>query len=153
MADGFPSKRDGWLVAVIWLSGVLLLGTAWIPLANPVLGALRVPVALLHVLGAGFGFWVMYGTGYRFEDRALLVSSGPFRWRIALDAIRAVTPTHDPRSSPACSLDRLRIAYVGTRGDRALMVSPADKPGFLAALASRCPQLSLVADRLVARVS
>lgn len=149
MADAFPSKRDGWLVAIVWLSGGLLLGTAWLPLASPGLGALRIPVALLHGLGAGLGFWVLYGTSYRIADRELLVRGGPFRWRIPLDAIRSVTPTNNPLSSPACSLDRLRIAY----GDRALMVSPADKAGFLAALAGRCPQLSLAADRLVERVS
>jgi hypothetical protein len=137
MADVFPSKRDGWLVAVIWMAGVLLVGTAWIPIIAGPFGALRIPLAILHLAVAGFAFWVLYGTGYRVGDRDLLVRSGPFRWRIPIDAIASITPSSNPISSPACSLDRLRIAYRGARGERALLVSPADRAGFLAALAAR----------------
>jgi hypothetical protein len=137
MAETFPSKRDGWLVAVIWLAGVLLVVTAWIPIVAGPFGALRVPLAIVHLGTAGFAFWVLYGTAYRVGERELLVRSGPFRWRIPIDAITTVTPTANPLSSPAVSLDRLRIAYRAARGDRALMVSPADKAGFLAALAAR----------------
>ena len=135
--SAFPSKRDAWIVAVIWLSGALLVGTAWIPLASDDFGARGLALALVHVAGAAFGFWVLYGTHYRVDEREVLVRSGPFRWRIPLDAITSVTPTTNPLSSPACSLDRLRIAYRGPRGERALLVSPDDKAGFLAALAAR----------------
>ena len=137
MTQVFPSKRDGWLVAVIWVAGALLLGTAWIPVVVGPYGALRVPIALVHLAAAGFAFWVLYGTGYRVGERELLVRSGPFRWRIPIDAIVSVTRSTNPISSPACSLDRLRIAYRGARGERALLVSPADRSGFLAALAAR----------------
>ncbi len=137
MAEVFPSKRDGWLVAVIWLAGVLLVGTAWIPIVAGPFGPLRIPLALVHLAAAGFSFWVLYGTGYRVGEHEVLVRSCPFRWRIPIAAIASVTPSSNPMSSPACSLDRLRIAYRGARGDRALMVSPADKAGFLAALAAR----------------
>lgn len=149
MESYFPSKRDAWLVVVIWASGVLLLGTAWVPLATDALGAFSIPVFALHLAGAGIGFWVLYGTGYRVGRRALHVRGGPFRWTIALDSILAVTPTSNPLSSPACSLDRLRIDHRGARGDRALMISPAEKAAFLAALAARCPGLELAGDRLV----
>jgi PH (Pleckstrin Homology) domain-containing protein len=137
MAQMFPSKRDAWLVAVIWIAGALLAGTAWIPVVAGPFGALRVPLALVHLGAAAFAFWVLYGTGYSVGERELLVRSGPFRWRIPIDAIASITPTTNPISSPACSLDRLRIAYRGVRGARALLVSPADKAGFLAALAAR----------------
>jgi hypothetical protein len=133
----FPTKRDGWLVAVLWIAGACLLGTAWIPVVARPYGAWGVVLSLVHVASAAFAFWVLYGTDYRVADRELLVRGGPFRWRIPLDAIVSVVPTRNPLSSPACSLDRLRIAYRGPHGERALMVSPADKPGFLAALAAR----------------
>ena len=137
MAQVFPSKRDGWLVAVIWAAGALLVGTAWIPVVAAPFGALRVPLAVIHLGAAGFAFWVLYGTGYQVGERELVVRSGPFRWRIPVDAITSITPTTNPISSPACSLDRLRIAYRGARGEHALLVSPADRLGFLAALAAR----------------
>jgi hypothetical protein len=43
----------------------------------------------------------------------------------------------DPLSSPACSLDRLLLRY----GSRRIMISPADKIGFLAELQLRCPRV------------
>ena len=149
MESYFPSKRDAWLVVVIWASGLLLLGTAWIPLATGALGAFAIPVSALHLAGAGLGFWVLYGTGYRIGERALHVRGGPFRWTIALDSIVAVTPTGNPLSSPACSLDRLCIEHRGARGVRSLMISPTEKAAFLVALAARCPELVLAGDRLV----
>jgi hypothetical protein len=79
------------------------------------------------------------------------VRGGPFRWRIPLAAIVSVTPTRNPLSSPACSLDRLRITHRGPRGERGLLVSPASKTGFLDALARRCPELSRTTDGLAPR--
>jgi len=151
VAFEFPSKRDPWLVAVIWAAVALLLATASVPIQSGAFGVLGVPLALLHGIAAGFALWVLYGTGYRIEGRQLVVRGGPFRWRIELDAIVSVTPTGSPLSSPACSLDRLRIAYRTTRGERTLMVSPADKAGFLAALARHCPALSPASEGLAAR--
>jgi hypothetical protein len=45
-----------------------------------------------------------------------------------------VVPTRNPLSSPALSLDRLRIEY---GQGRAIMISPADKGPFLRALEER----------------
>ncbi len=114
MARDFPSKRDGWLVAVIWLAGALLVGTAWLPLGADDLGWSQLLLVLLQLGAAAFMFWVLYGTGYRIEERDLSVRGGPFRWRIPLDAIVSVTPTRNPLSSPACSLDRLRVVHRAT---------------------------------------
>jgi hypothetical protein len=47
--------------------------------------------------------------------------------------ITAITPTSNPLSSPALSLDRLRIDY--GKG-RSVMISPRDKQGFLGAMES-----------------
>jgi len=58
----------------------------------------------------------------------LLVRSGPFRWRVPIADIVRITPTTNALSSPALSLDRLRIEY--GRGS-AIMISPRDKDQFL----------------------
>jgi hypothetical protein len=58
----------------------------------------------------------------------LVVRSGPFKWCIPIADITSITPTSNPLSSPALSLDRLRIEY--GRG-HLLMISPRDKEQFV----------------------
>jgi hypothetical protein len=82
----------------------------------------------------GFVLWVMLGTYYEIEGNRLLVRSGPFRWRIPINEIEEMTPTHNPLSSPALSLDRLRIEY---SGGRSVMISPEDKDRFIAEIERR----------------
>lgn len=71
-------------------------------------------------------------------DRELLVRSGPFRWRIAIDGIESIRPSRSPLSSPALSLDRLEITY---GGGRRLLISPEDREGFLEAIVARSRHL------------
>ena len=71
---------------------------------------------------------------YTLEGRNLIVRSGPFRWTIDVDEITGVEKASGfmmARSSPALSLDRLRIEY--GRG-ASVMVSPRDRAGFMRAI-------------------
>jgi hypothetical protein len=134
-AERFVSKRDAWLVAVLWAASLVDFGVAaWLWLG---LEGAPAPVAPLLVLAGAFQLHVLYATDYRFEGDALRIRASFFRWRVPLAAIDAVEPTRNPLSSPACSLDRLRIRY----GKKQIMISPLDRPGFLRALAQRAPQL------------
>ncbi len=145
--DRFVSKRDGWLVGVIWGS-VLLGAAALIPAALAVRDQpLTLAALAAGALALGFGPWVLSSTDYTFEPDALAIRGGPFRWRVRYGEIQSVEPSNDPRSSPACSLDRLRIEY----GQRWILVSPLDRAGFLSRLAAMCPQLRLEGSRLAAR--
>jgi hypothetical protein len=143
MSEGssYPSKRDWWLTAIIWggvasmLAPALALGQAAPPIGGWVWLAAGIPIA-----GAGFMLWVLYGTVYTFAGDLLVIRCGPFRFRVTLTEVRSVEPTRSPLSSPACSLDRLLIRH----GSRQIMVSPADKAGFLAELQMRCPQVMRV---------
>ncbi len=101
------------------------------------------------IVAAVFMFWVLYSTDYRLTDEKLRVHSGPFSWTIDLDSIEELFPTHNPLSSLACSLDRLRIRYRGA--DFGIMTSPQDKARFLQELATRTPQLEIEGSRLVRR--
>jgi hypothetical protein len=144
LADYYVSKRDAWLVAVIW--GASALGLAAL---LPALHVVRSePLGRLGLLalcgGLGFGPWVLHATGYTFEPATLLIRSGPFRWRVPFAEISRVEPSRNPLSSPACSLDRLLIKY----GKRKIMISPADRAGFLRRLAAVCPHLRLVGEQL-----
>jgi hypothetical protein len=144
----FPSKRDWWLVLLIWVAVVVGLvgGLAPVFFEEGPLGP------KLFIVGACLGMdglmlWVLYGTGYTLTQEQLLVRSGPFVFRVSLEEINSITPTRSLLSSPACSLDRLKIIY--RHSWRTLMISPDDKRGFLSAIAQRCPTLMLLNDRIM----
>lgn len=127
----FKSKIDGWFRAVIALVIVaelaVVLGAAMgvrDPLATTgiILGSLAVAGLLLSVL---------LNTSYMVDRGVLTARSGPLRWKVPLDQIQSVEGTRNPLSSPALSLDRLRIRY---GKNRFILVSPADKAGFLRAI-------------------
>jgi len=72
--------------------------------------------------------WLILTTDYTLDRENLTVRCGPFRWRIALDDIGAVTATRDPSSGPALSLERLRVEY---GNGRAILISPREADAFL----------------------
>lgn len=143
----FPSKRDGWIVALLWV-GVLGLfiaaGALWTT-SEPLL--FRAGMSVLLAAAGGFALWVLYGTYYILTAYDLVIRSGPFRWIVPLDAITEVYPTRNPLSSPACSLDRLRILHAGSR--LGVMISPEVKTTFLQELAAREPGLRVEGERAV----
>jgi hypothetical protein len=143
----FPTKRDTWIVALIWGGALLLIvgGVAQLSSAAP--PVVRSIGFLVLLAAAGFMLWVLYGTQYRFLEDCLLITSGPFRFRVPLSEIDSVKPSRNPLSSPACSLDRLLIEWGG--GRRRIMISPEPRQAFLQALDERCPQLILDGDRLL----
>ena len=136
----FPSKRDWWIVALIWLGVVVSVAGGLVPLV--LTGASWPELAIMtSVLGAmdALMLWVLYGTGYTVTSDRLLIRCGPFSFRIRLEAIESISPTRSPWSSPACSLDRLKIIYGLSR--QSLMISPKNKPEFLSAIVQNFPSL------------
>lgn len=126
----FPSKLDGWLAVVVVVPAVAALGIAGALLVSDM--PARVPIAvLLGALGGVLPLWVIGATRYTVGEGQLRIVSGPFRWRVALRDIRTVRPTRNPLSSPALSLDRLRIEYGAAKW---IMVSPHDQEAFVRAL-------------------
>lgn len=126
----FHSKIDAWLALTVAGSVLAVLVAAAALGARAGVAGLPVVLALL-ALGAGLPLWLLCATHYRVQGGTLRVRSGPFRWNIPLSAITRVTPTRSVLSSPALSLDRLRIEY---GPGRAVLVSPRDREGFLRAL-------------------
>ncbi|MGE0608145.1 MAG: PH domain-containing protein [Pirellulales bacterium] len=137
----FRSKIDLWLGVLLVGGAVVELSVAVAMLVSPVpwSWAIALPAAAV----AGFMLWVLFGTCYTLGDNELLIRSGPFKWRVALADIEEIRPTRNPLSAPACSLDRLRIAFRRRGKLAATMVSPADKTGFLAALSQAAPHVRI----------
>lgn len=102
---------------------------------------------ILFIIGlyAGLLFPLKYGL----DDTHLLVRFGVCRQRIPLVNVSEVYPTHNPLSSPALSLDRLHVQF-GPSFFKAVMISPADRDGFLNDLAEKTG-LKREGDRLIRR--
>lgn len=130
-AKTFKSKLDRWLLLVLATGVVAELG-ALVALATQVADPVLVTVLILaSLLIAALVAWIILGIRYVVDREWLRIVAGPFRWRIRLTDIVAVEASRSPLSSPAASLDRLRIRY-GKR--RRILVSPADREGFLRAI-------------------
>jgi hypothetical protein len=127
----FRSKIDPWLLVLliaIMVFEMVVMMIAAMQSENPR------DATLLIFAGLGVGAligWLVLSTHYVVEKDRLRIVAGPFRWKVQLDDIHSVEATRNPLSSPALSLDRLRIHY---GNDRRIMVSPADKTGFLKAI-------------------
>jgi hypothetical protein len=143
----FASKRDLWLVIVLW-GAVLGLVYASIDVAGSPTPVVFKAVFLLACIAAGVLIpWILYGTSYVLTDEALLIRCGPFRHRVLVSTIQEVAPSRKPMSSPACSLDRLHIKYQGS--SLGILISPAEKRSFLQELVSLDPKLSFQGDGIV----
>lgn len=149
MADGgrwYPTKIDWWIGVLLALWPIISLGALVVTLVAGegfVFALTSIPV-MVAVYG-GLVFPMRYG----FSDRHVLVRHGLITQRIPLADIEEVRPTRSPLSSPALSLDRLRIRF-GKGFFRSALISPADKDGFLRDLAARSG-LVAVGDGLARR--
>lgn len=139
----FPSKVDWWLVAL----------AALVPGLQIVLYFTgRTPARSLWILLGVVAFMALFLFPIRYviEGRTVLVKCGLIRWNFTsfvVDEIRSVEPSTNPLSSPALSLDRLRVSL----RTRDVLISPRDKTGFLHALEALDPHLQR-RDSSLARV-
>jgi hypothetical protein len=144
----FAAKRDWWVSLLLWVAVATMVGASWMVLGDPDADpAARIGMLATSVGSVAFVLWLLYGTYYGFREGELYARSGPFRWRVPLQSIDEVRPSHNPLSAPAPSLDRLAVRY--RNGRRLLLISPADKAAFLRALVARAPHLGIEGDRAV----
>ena len=143
----YPSKRDAWLVVVLWLVVLISLVSAiYIVFTESSLLTMILMAALM--LGtAALCYSILRWTDYTLKGDDLLVRSGPFRSTIPIGTIEQVVPSRAAWSSAALSMDRLQIIQEG--GRTAAYISPEDKWGFLEDLATRSPNLRFEIDRVV----
>ena len=128
MSPVFPSRIDGWLVAVLVLAVLSPLGAVWWAGADLVLAMASVLVTLL-VCGA-----LLVPCRYTLEADHLLIRCGLIRQRIAYRDITAVVPSSSLLSAPALSLKRVRVSY-GRMSSQ--LVSPREREVFIQALLER----------------
>jgi hypothetical protein len=130
-AKRFKSKVDSWikvLMGAVIVVQILAIGSAVFQAGDP---RATTAMILIGVAVVGLMIWLTLATYYIVDRGTLKIVAGPFRWKVRIDEISAVEATRSPLSSPALSLDRLRIRY---GKNRRIMVSPADKAAFLKAI-------------------
>ncbi|HVF68838.1 MAG TPA: PH domain-containing protein [Pyrinomonadaceae bacterium] len=144
----YRSKKDLWLFGLVW--GAVLAPLA-VGLFNVVGGNAEVGWTFLRVgvVTAAAVLLTTFPLNYEIASGELVARSGLMRWRVPLDAIQEVSPSRNPASSPAWSLDRLRVEYLKGARTHTLYVSPEDKAAFLYDLAGATPGLELRGDRAV----
>jgi hypothetical protein len=127
MAKIYKSKIDTWVFALV---GVAMAMSAYVGVTVMVSGTPDILWTGFLTIGLGIvlPLWLLFSTRYTLDASLLTVRSGPLKWKIPVGDIISITPTRSIFSSPALSMDRLRISY-GNK--RSLMISPRDKEQFL----------------------
>jgi membrane protein YdbS with pleckstrin-like domain len=133
----FPSRIDGWLVALVGGSAALpLLAAAWLALRGQWAG-----VVVLALWGGTMTLVVAvlsFPLRYNFWTDRLHIRSGWLSWDIPYAAIRRAEYSRNPLSAPAWSFRRVKI----TSADGSfILVSPEDRKLFMEELVARCPHL------------
>jgi hypothetical protein len=136
----FPSKVDRWLVILIacvigGVSTVIFFVSRNSPAPPPKI-MIVVPFLVFGVI-----LWSFKSTYYAVEGSTLIVKSAFMTWRIDIHHIDEITPTRNPMSSPALSLDRLELRYRQLGTSRTILVSPREKRRFLEALRAVSPAI------------
>jgi len=143
----YPSKRDWWIVLIIWGSIAMTILAA-VKAAQSAFASMPGLAFVLFCAAVVLGLLsVLYATYYVISGDRLTAHCGPFKSSVLLQNIEEVVPSHNPLSSPALSLDRLHVRCRGSVFG--LLVSPRDKQGFLADLVAHAPQLRIDGDRAV----
>ncbi|MDF3345427.1 PH domain-containing protein [Acinetobacter pittii] len=126
----FKSKIDWWLllIFVVITSNILMK----IYEANYHYSlASNFPRLVIYSLVILVIWLPIFNTYYLVGNNTLIIKSLVFRWKININDITRIEPTHNPLSSPALSLDRLKIYYMKDGRMATVMISPKDKEGFL----------------------
>lgn len=116
----------------LWLLIPLILLTMTVLIINI---AIRIwPVAAFIVLMQFFILHLYLTTTYTITpDGQLFIRCGFFyRTHIDIQTIKRITPSNDPNSAPALSLNRIAIWHTG--GHERVLVSPRERAEFIHAL-------------------
>lgn len=143
----FKSKVDWWLGVIIVALPLIEIAALVSAVRSGESEAVRATAGGLAIVAAVYGL-LLVPIRYGLDGESLIIRFGVIRRRVALESVREVRPSRNPLSSPALSLDRLKIEL--DAGGYAL-ISPADREEFLQELAARTG-LSRQGDCLVRSV-
>lgn len=135
----YRSKVDWWIAVIL-----IILPVSLTILTISLLWSGETSGALVNLAALGMVVFIyvfaLFPLTYELIGENLVIHSGRVKRRIRFSDIREVRPSRSPLSSPALSLDRLRIDY-GKRFP--VYISPDDRRAFMNDLATKCPHLRL----------
>lgn len=131
----YSSKIDWWIVTILCVPPVAAVSVCAGFAISGAINDLLVGIAVA-VFVAALYVGVVFPLRYGINETHLIVRHGLCRYQIPLADISDVHPTRNPLSSPALSLDRLRIQF-GQGLFKGVMISPAERDRFLNELAKR----------------
>lgn len=132
----FRSKIDWWLLLIFIVTTAIIVMKIYEANHHYSLAS-NFPHFIIYSLII-FVIWLpIFNTYYVVENGTLIIKSLVFRWKINIDDITQIEPTHNPLSSPALSLDRLKIYYMKNGEITSVMISPKDKERFFQAINKR----------------
>lgn len=144
----YPSKRDLWLTVLLLGLSILFFYMSVMIYFEPVNVWVKIGGSLFFLVFAVYMPIILYGISYTLtSDQLIIKCAYLFSSTIQLNQITEVFPTRNPLSSPACSLDRLRIKHTGHWFGA--LISPDDKQVFMEDLLRRCPQLVRKNNRIL----
>ena len=146
----YPSKRDWWLMAILWSAAIFFIYTAFTVHKEPVAPWMKVFATCFSGILALLTIALVvlaYFTSYSLDPVNLTIKIGPFSKKIPIAEITEAFPTWNPLSAPAWSLDRLRIRFSFSRFG--VLISPVKKFEFLEELNRLAPQLERKENRLI----
>lgn len=126
----FKSKIDWWLLLIFVVITANILIKIYEANYHYSL-ALNFPYLVIYSLVILVIWLPIFNTYYLVGNNTLIIRSLVFRWKININDITRIEPTHNPLSSPALSLDRLKIYYMKDGKMATVMISPKDKESFL----------------------
>ncbi|KWW17578.1 MULTISPECIES: PH domain-containing protein [Peribacillus] len=126
----YPSKKDWWMYVVFL--GIFLAILSPVVMAED-FSSLWAAIPIICLL-----LWIWFTTYYVIEDKTLLVRSAFIRKTISIDDIQAIDRSFNPLSSPALSLDRIKISY---GPHQYILISPLHREMFIEELLKRNPSI------------
>ena len=131
----FRSRYDLWLKIIFAITNVMMLGSVVVLIRN---GRLDSVIEAIFTAAIFVGVvWMQFATYYRVDDDALFVRCGPLHWTIPIASIIDMTPTDDPTSGPALSLQRVRVEFTKNGEKDEILISPEDREGFMREVRAR----------------
>lgn len=97
----------------------------------------------VYVLTIAVLWWPVFNTRYSIQNDTLTIRCMFLNWVIPLANIQQISKTSNPISSPALSLDRLKIEYIQEGKIKHVLISPRNSQQFCQLVQSQNTQIQL----------
>lgn len=128
----FVSKKDWWIFFILF-GAIIALYTILLINMDIYIALSCIPVSLLIL-------WFWFTTFYVITDTKLVIRSAFIHINISVYDIQSIQKTTNILSSPALSLDRLKIVY---DSEKSVLISPKNRGEFLEELLKLNPSIEV----------